>query len=54
MRHRIRRKEGKVHCYWRLAPCVRIGRRVIRQTVAHLGERDEYGRVEARARLRAG
>jgi hypothetical protein len=29
---------------------VRVGRRVIQQTVAHLGELDECGRLEARAR----
>jgi hypothetical protein len=28
---------------------VRVGRRVIQQTVAHLGELDEQGRLEARA-----
>jgi len=28
---------------------VRVGRRVIQQTVAHLGELDEHGRLEARA-----
>jgi hypothetical protein len=31
---------------------VRIGRRVIQQTVAHLGELDERGRLEARALAR--
>jgi hypothetical protein len=31
---------------------VRVGRRVIQQTVAHLGEIDEHGRVEARALAR--
>jgi transposase len=52
LRHTIRRKDGKVHCYWRLVRSVRIGRRVIQQTVAHLGELDERGRVEARALAR--
>ena len=36
LRHTIRRKDGKVHCYWRLVRGVRVGRRVIQQTVAHL------------------
>jgi hypothetical protein len=35
-----------------LVRSVRIGRRVIQQTVAHLGELDEHGRVEARALAR--
>ena len=39
--------------YWTLVRSVRVGRRVIQQTVAHLGELDERGRIEARAR-RAG
>ena len=38
-----------MHRYWRLVRSVRVGRRVIQQTVAHLGELDEHGRVEARA-----
>ena len=49
LRHTIRRKDGKVHRYWRLVRSVRLGRRVIQQTVAHLGELDEHGRMEARA-----
>jgi hypothetical protein len=49
LRHTTLRKGGKVHRYWRLVRSVRIGRRVIQQTVAHLGELDEGGRVEARA-----
>jgi hypothetical protein len=49
LRHTIRRKDGKVHRYWRLVRSVRVGRRVIQQTVAHLGELDEHGRIEARA-----
>src|ERR1700692_68338 len=52
LRHTIRRKDGKVHRYWRLVRSVRVGRRVIQQTVAHLGELDEHGRVEARALAR--
>jgi transposase len=49
LRHTTLRKNGKVHRYWRLVRSVRIGRRVIQQTVAHLGELDEGGRIEARA-----
>jgi transposase len=52
LRHTIRKKDGKVHRYWRLVRSVRIGRRVIQQTVAHLGELDEHGRIEARALAR--
>jgi len=48
LRHTIRKKDGKVHRYWRLVRSVRIGRRVIQQTVAHLGELDEDGRIAAR------
>src|ERR1700687_963135 len=49
LRHTTLRKNGKVHRYWRLVRSVRVGRRVIKETVAHLGELDEGGRVEARA-----
>src|SRR6202521_6404193 len=49
LRHTTLRKNGKVHRYWRLGGRVRVGRRVIQQTVAHLGELDERGRIEARA-----
>jgi transposase len=52
LRHTILRKDGKVHRYWRLVRSVRVGRRVIQQTVAHLGEIDGHGRVEARALAR--
>jgi transposase len=52
LRHTTRKKDGKVHRYWRLVRSVRVGRRVIQQTVAHLGELDEHGRVEARALAR--
>ena len=48
LRHTIRKKDGKVHRYWRLVRSVRVGRRVVQQTVAHLGELDEHGRIEAR------
>ena len=52
LRHTIRRKDGKVHRYWCLVRSVRVGRRVIQQTVAHLGELDERGRIAARALAR--
>jgi len=52
LRHTTRKKDGKVHRYWSLVRSVRVGRRVIQQTVAQLGELDELGRVEARALAR--
>jgi transposase len=52
LRHATIRKDGKVHRYWRLVRSVRVGRRVVQQTVAHLGELDERGRIEARALAR--
>src|SRR5580765_3313407 len=52
LRHTTRKKDGKVHRYWSLVRSVRLGRRVIQQTVAHLGELDEQGRVEARTLAR--
>jgi hypothetical protein len=41
LRHTTRKEDGKVHRYWRLVRSVRVGRRVIQQTVAHPGELDE-------------
>ena len=41
LRYTTRKKDGKVHRTWRLVRSVRVGRRVIQQTVAHLGELDE-------------
>jgi transposase len=52
LRYTTRRKDGKVHRYWRLVRSVRIGRRVIQQTVAQLGELDARGRLQARALAR--
>ena len=52
LRHTTIRKDGKVHRYWRLVRSVRVGRRVIQQTVAHLGALDDHGRVAARALAR--
>jgi transposase len=52
LRHTTRKKDGKVHRYWCLVRSVRVGRRVIQQTVAHLGELDERGRLAARSLAR--
>src|SRR6516225_11620516 len=52
LRHTTIRKHGKAHRYWRLVRSVRVGRRVIQQTVAQLGELDAHGRVAARALAR--
>jgi hypothetical protein len=52
LRHTIRKMDGKVHRYWSLVRSVRVGRRVMQQTVAHLGALDERGRIEARALAR--
>ena len=49
LRHTTRKKDGKVHRYWSLVRSIRVGRRVIQQTVAQLGELDEHGRLAARA-----
>jgi uncharacterized protein (DUF2336 family) len=53
LRHTTRRKNGKVHRYWQLVRSVRVGRKVVQQTVAHLGELDAHGRARARALARA-
>jgi transposase len=53
LRHTIRKKDGKTHRYWRLVRSVRLGRRVVQQTVAHLGELDSQGQVQARALARS-
>ena len=52
LRHTTRKKDGKIHRYWSLVRSIRVGRRVIQQTVAQLGELDEHGRIEARALAR--
>jgi hypothetical protein len=38
LRHTTRKKDGKAHRYWCLVRSVRVGRRVIQQTVAQLCE----------------
>jgi hypothetical protein len=53
LRHTTRRKDGKVHRYWQLGRSVRVCRKVVQQTVAHLGELDAQGRPRARALARA-
>src|ERR1700741_3415225 len=52
LRYTTRKKDGKVHRYWRLVRSVRVGRRVIQRTVAQLGELDADGRIEARSLAR--
>src|SRR5213594_2190957 len=52
LRHTTRRKDGKVHRYWQLVRSVRVGRKVVQQTVAHLGELDAHGRARAQALAR--
>ena len=48
LRHTTVNKDGKTHCYWRLVRSVRRGRKVVQETVAHLGELDAQGRAQAR------
>ncbi|MBI3893153.1 MAG: IS1634 family transposase, partial [Candidatus Wallbacteria bacterium] len=52
LRHTTRRKDGKVHTYWQLVRSVRVGRKVVQQTVAQLGELDAHGRARAQALAR--
>jgi transposase len=52
LRHTTRVKDGKAHTYWRLVRSVRVGRKVVQQTVAQLGELDAEGRAQARALAR--
>jgi transposase len=48
LRHTTVCKDGKTHTYWRLVRSVRRGRKVVQETVAHLGELDGQGRARAR------
>jgi transposase len=48
LRHTTRHKDGKTHTYWRLVRSVRLGKRVVQQTVAQLGELDAEGKTRAR------
>ena len=52
LRHTTRVKDGKAHTYWRLVRSVRVGRKVIQQTVAQLGELDAEGHARAKALAR--
>lgn len=49
LRHSTIRKDGKTHTYWRVVRSVRRGRKVVQETVAHLGELDAQGRARARS-----
>ena len=42
------KKDGKTHTYWRLVRSVRVGSKVVQQTVAQLGELDARGRAKAK------
>src|SRR5437879_8126915 len=53
LRHTTRRKNGKANRCGQLGRYVRVGRKVVQQTVAHLGELDVQGRARARALARA-
>ena len=53
LRHTTVKKNGKRHVYWRLVRSVRQGRKVVQETVAHLGELDAQGRAKARALARS-
>jgi hypothetical protein len=48
LRHTTIRKDGKTQTYWRLVRSVRRGRKVVQETVAHLGGLDAQGRARAR------
>ena len=52
LRHSVRRKNGKVHTYWRLVRSVRRNGRVVQETLAQLGELDAEGRAKARSLAR--
>lgn len=52
LRHSTRRKDGKVHTYWRLVRSVRRDRKVVQETVAQLAERMGKG-AHARQRWRS-
>lgn len=48
LRYTTLKKDGKVHRYWRLVRSIRLGKRVIQQTVAQLGELDKEGQIQSR------
>jgi len=47
LRHTTRQQDGKTHVYWQLVRSVRRGRKVLQETVAHLGELDAQGQAKA-------
>lgn len=49
LRHRVVRKNGKKHTYWSLVKSVRIGKKVVQETVAELGALDRAGQERALA-----
>jgi hypothetical protein len=53
LRHTTRRKDGKVHRDWRLVRSVCVGRKIIQQTLAQLGELNTEGRARANALARS-
>lgn len=53
LRHSIVKKDGKTHTYWRLVRSVRVGAKVVQQTVAQLGELDADGRAKAKLLARS-
>lgn len=53
LRHTTRHKDGTVHTYGKLMRSGRIGRRVVQQTVAQLGELDAQGRARAKRLVQA-
>src|SRR3972149_50936 len=52
LRHSTVRKDGKAHTYWRVVRSVRRNRKVVQETVTHLGELDAEGRLRARSLAR--
>ena len=52
LRKSTRKKDGKVHTYWRLVRSVRRNGKVVQETVAQLGELDAEGQARARALAR--
>src|SRR5258705_4721980 len=52
LRHTTGVKDGNAHTSWRLVGSVRVGRKVVQQTVGQLGKLDGEGRAQARALAR--
>ena len=53
LRRSMVKKDGKTHTYWRLVRSVRVGAKVVQQTVAQLGELDAKGRAKAKLLARS-